>query len=196
MINIKTGGNMKTIMLDMDNVITDGSFKELIEEFLNIEINLEQTTEYGYVQKYTEPFKDEFWEWIKDKNFYENAPFNCKEVLERIKDKYNIFIVTSYLWKETIDLSSNNLKNKYEYLRKELPFISPEKYIFTTNKNLLNFDIKIDDRIDNLKGGKIKLLFTAWHNKNISDEELKKDNIIRVNNWQEIENILTKELNI
>ena len=58
MINIKTGGNMKTIMLDMDNVITDGSFKELIEEFLNIEINLEQTTEYGYVQKYTEPFKD------------------------------------------------------------------------------------------------------------------------------------------
>ena len=48
---------MKTIMLDMDNVITDGSFKELIEEFLNTEINLEQTTEYGYVQKYTAPFK-------------------------------------------------------------------------------------------------------------------------------------------
>ncbi len=189
---------MKTIMLDMDNVITDGSFKELIEEFLNTEINLEQTTEYDYVQKYTAPFKKEFWEWIKDKNFYENAPLldNCKEVLERINDKFNIFIVTSYLWKETIDLSSNNLKNKYEYLRKELPFISPEKYIFTTNKNLLNFDIKIDDRIDNLKGGKIKILFTAWHNKNISDEELQKENIIRVNNWQEIEKILTKELNI
>lgn len=186
---------MKTIMLDMDNVITDGSFKEHIEEFLNIEINLDHTTEYKYVQKYTDPFKEEFWEWIKDKDFYENAPLleNCKEVLEKINDKYNIFIVTSYICKETIDLSANNLKNKYEYLRKELPFIPPEKYIFTTNKNLLNFDIKIDDRIDNLKGGTTKLLFTAWHNKNISTEELKKENVIRVDNWNEIEKIL-KEL--
>ena len=36
----------------------------------------------------------------------------------------------------------------------------------------------------------IKLLFTAYHNVNITDEELKAKNLIRVNNWKEIEKIL------
>ena len=75
-------------------------------------------------------------------------------------------------------------------MREYLPFIEPEKYVFTTNKNLMNFDIKIDDRIDNLDGADIKLLFNAWHNKDISNRELKKQNIIRVNSWYDIENIL------
>ena len=34
----------------------------------------------------------------------------------------------------------------------------------------------------NIKGASVKLLFTAWHNKNISDSELKEKNIIKVNN--------------
>ena len=36
----------------------------------------------------------------------------------------------------------------------------------------------------------MKLLFTAWHNKDLTDDELKKQNIIRVNNWKEIASIL------
>ena len=43
-----------------------------------------------------------------------------------------------------------------------------------------------------MKKGKAekKLLFSAYHNKNIPDEELKKDGLIRVNNWKEVEKIL------
>ena len=72
-----------------------------------------------------------------------------------------------------------------EYLK-----ANPEKYIFTTHKDLLNFDIRIDDRINNLNGATTKLLFTAWHNRSIPTNELKEKNIVRVNNWKDIEKVL------
>ena len=37
-----------------------------------------------------------------------------------------------------------------------------------------------------------KILFTEFRNKKISKEDLEKDNIIRVNNWLEIQEILIK----
>lgn len=36
----------------------------------------------------------------------------------------------------------------------------------------------------------MKMLFTAYHNKDITDEELKDNEVIRVNGWKEIEKIL------
>ena len=74
---------------------------------------------------------------------------------------------------------------------KNFPFINPEKYIFITNKEIIKAGIRIDDSIQKLEGdAEIKLLFTAYHNVNISAEELKKKNLIRVNDWKEIEKIL------
>ena len=183
---------MKTVMIDMDNVLTDGVFKEYIEEFYKIEIDLNEIKDYAYVQKLTKKDSKQFWEFVQDKNFYLEAPLfqDCYEVLEKLNSKYDLYIVTSYLWNEEIDVSGHNLKNKYYYLKERLHFIGPEKYIFTTNKSLMNFDIRIDDRLNNLSGATTKLLFTAWHNKDLSKEELKKKNTIRVNSWKEIEDIL------
>ena len=183
---------MKTLMLDMDNVITDGTIKKYIEEFYNIHFELDDLTEYAYVQYMTKEKTKEFWEYVKDKDLYENAPLlkDCYKVLKKLNKKYDIYIVTSYLWKETIDISGNNLSDKYYYLKRMLPFIKPEKYIFTTNKSMIPFDIKIDDKITNLDNSTTKLLFNAWHNKTISEEELKDKNVIRVYNWKDIENIL------
>ena len=89
-----------------------------------------------------------------------------------------------------LDKSSTHLKNKYDYLYHNLPFIDPNKYIFTSNKNIIKADIRIDDRIENLKDGDIKLLFSAWHNLDLTDEYLKKLGIMLVNNWKEIKSIL------
>ena len=74
-----------------------------------------------------------------------------------------------------------------------MPFINPHNFIFLGNKSVLNCDIKIDDRLDNLNGAKTKILFTAFHNKKISEKNLKKQGIKRVNNWKEIEQLLLKE---
>jgi len=82
------------------------------------------------------------------------------------------------------------LKHKFEFLLKNLPFLDPNKFTFQTNKSILNCEIKIDDKMENLKNAEIKLLYTAYHNENISDDELRKENIIRVNNWKEIRKIL------
>ena len=103
-----------------------------------------------------------------------------------LNKKYDVYIVTSYLWRDVIDISGKNLGYKYYYLKEKLPFIDPSKYIFTTNKNLLKFDIKLDDKIGNLEGAETKILFNSWHN----NHETYSDDIIRVNNWKEIGDVL------
>lgn len=182
---------MKTIMVDMDNVITDGVFLNYINEYLKANYKLGDFREYHYVQGLIGD-NHGFWDWVSDKNFYEQAPLleGCYEVLKKLNDVYDVYIVTTYLWNEAKDISGYNLMNKYYYLKDMLPFIGPEKYIFTSNKKMINFDIRIDDRIGNLEGAETKLLFTAWHNKDMTDEELKDKNIIRVNNWNDIAKIL------
>lgn len=188
---------MKTLMIDMDNVITDGVFLDCINEYLHTNYKFGDFTSYYYVQDLIGDNND-FWTFASKKNFYLDAPLikDCYEVIQKLNLQYDVYIVTSYLWNETTDISGVNLKNKYEYLKKILPFISPEKYIFTTNKNILNFDIRIDDRLPNLEGAETKLLFTAWHNKNLSNHELVKQNVVRVNGWKDIENLLLENKSV
>lgn len=69
------------------------------------------------------------------------------------------------------------------FLYEKLDFINPKNYIFACDKSVANCDIKIDDKINNIEGVKTKLIFTAWYNKDLRDEELKSKNIVRVNNW-------------
>lgn len=109
---------------------------------------------------------------------------------EKLNEYYDIYIVTSYVWKENVIDAAENLKNKYEYLKHFLPFIDTNNFIFITNKTKIKFDIGIDDRPKNLNSCDQKLLFTEFRNKKISEEELQKDNIIRVNNWLDIQKIL------
>lgn len=185
---------MKTLMVDVDNVITDSIFLDLINEFTGKNYILSELKSY-YLQELIIDRKEEFWLWAKNKNFYHEAKLfdGCYEVLEKLNKVYDVYIVTAYLWKDTIDISGNNLNNKYNYLKEKLPFIEPEKYIFTTNKNLMNFDIKIDDKLDNLNGASTKLLFTAWHNNDLKDDILRDNNVIRVNNWYDIERTLLEK---
>lgn len=182
---------MKTLMVDMDDVITDGKFFSLICEFLGQDINRDDVKDY-YLQTLIEDRKAEFWDSVKERDFYEEAPLKtgCYEVLKKLNEQYDIYIVTSYLWKDVIDISGKTLSDKYYYLRSELPFICPEKYIFTTNKKIINFDVRIDDKLENLEGASKKLLFDAWHNRHLSDEKLAKEGVIRVKSWKDIEEVL------
>ena len=178
---------MKTLMIDMDDVITISNFNQYIEEFMDIKIDMNEITNYYYVQDLVKEKSDEFWKYVEDKNFYEGAPLlkDCYKVLEKLNKKYDIYIVTSYLWTDGIDLSGKCLSYKYYYLKEMLPFIDPSKYIFTTNKKLIHFDIKLDDKYENLENSNTKILFNSWHNFNKEYND-----VIRVNNWKEIEEIL------
>ena len=180
---------MKTIMVDMDDVITIGNFNKFLEEFLGQKID---TDNNKYRQEAIKGRENEFMLIYQYRNLYANVPLldGCYEVLRKLNEKYDIYIVTAYIWGQDIINAEENLKNKFIYLKENLPFISSQKYIFTQDKKILDFDIKIDDRINNLEGAKIKLLFTAWHNKNISSKELESKGIIRVDSWYDIEKVL------
>lgn len=183
----------KRIMVDMDDVITTGGFLHLINEYLKTNYT-EDDFESFYMQDIM-PNKDEFFKWFKTHNMYDYCSLtpNVYEVLEKLSKNYEIFIGTSYIIRDIIKDTAFLLPQKYEFLINTFPFINPNNIIFLGNKSVLNCDIKIDDRIDNLDGAKTKILFTAWHNKNISKDELNNKGIKRANNWKEIENILLKE---
>lgn len=76
--------------------------------------------------------------------------------------------------------------------------IPAKNYIFTGAKNVCVGDIQIDDLVSNLNLNiKVKILFPSYHNKNVSDEKLKKLGIIRAGydyhtGWDEVLNILLK----
>ena len=176
----------KTLMVDMDNVITDGRFFDYIEDFLGISYDDSSEHDYSSLTQDKDKYL-EFWNWVKDKNFYEDSPLldGCYDVLRELYDVYDVYIVTAYLWDESIDVSGYNLMNKYYYLKKMLPFIDPSRFIFTSNKDMLHFDIKIDDKEENLTNTDVRILFSRWHNRNVPDSD-----VIRVNGWEDIRSVL------
>ena len=184
---------MKKIMIDMDDVICGGGFIALINEFLGTSYKEEEMKSY-YIQDIIPAEKAEEWKvFFESKNLYDYTYLlpDAYEVMEKLSKKYELYVLTAYIFKDDASKSAEHLKNKFKYLIETFPFINPDNYIFTSRKDAVSADIRIDDRVPNLKcDGEKKLLFSAYHNLEISDEELKKDGIIRVNNWKEIEKML------
>jgi 5'(3')-deoxyribonucleotidase len=182
---------MKTIMVDMDDVLTYGNFSKILEDYLGYRPDYDNIKNY-YMQDILGDKKGDFFSKFKDMDMYANATLlpDCYDVLKELSQHYKIYICTDYIWREIVEYAGNNLKNKYNFLYEKLDFINPRNFIFTADKSIVNCDIKIDDRINNIEDAKTMLLFTAWHNKDLSDEELKKQGIIRVNNWKEIREVL------
>ena len=182
---------MKTIMVDMDDVLTYDNFSKILEDYLGYKPDYDSIKTY-YIQDILGDKKEDFFSKFKDMDMYENATLlpDCYEVLKELSNYYKIYICTDYIWREIIEFAGNNLRNKYHFLYEKLDFIEPKNFIFVGDKTIVNCDIKIDDRVKNLENSNIKLLFTAYHNKDITDLELKDKNIIRVDNWNEIRKVL------
>lgn len=183
----------KTIVIDMDDVITSETLTEIINEYEGKNYKDEDFKDF-YKQDIVEN-KEDFFKYFLTKNEYNYGKINDNaiEVIEKLNQKYEVFIGTSFIFKEIIGESGIFVKNKYDFLLKNFPFLNPMNFVFVGNKKILKSDIKIDDKIENLINGDIKLLYTAYHNKNISKEELEEKGIVRVNNWLEIEKLLLKE---
>lgn len=181
----------KKLLIDIDDVVCDSGFLYLMNKFLNTNYKIDDFTEY-YIDDVIgdDKAKQKFYKYYINKNSYDHAKLypNAYKVIKKLNEKYDIYICTACINPFFIDRSSSIFVNKYNWLLKTLPFLDPNKFIFTNAKNIVKADIQIDDRLTNLQGDiKQKYLFTSYHNKNISDAELKSLNIIRVNNWKEIE---------
>ena len=182
----------KTIMIDMDEVIVVGKFSDYLVEFLgNVNFdNLHTQNRQDLIKGREEEFRKiyKYKNLYKDENGNYIAPLSdCVDVIEKLNERYDVYIVRSYIWKEDVIDAATNLKNKFEYLQYWFPFIDTYKFIFMTDKTKIHYDIGIDDRISNLESCNRKLLFTEFRNKNVTKEELENIGIKRVNNWLDVE---------
>lgn len=188
---------MKTIMVDMDEVLCIGGHLAVVNKFLNANYKIEDLPGYFTEDLIPHEKLKEYYQFFVTQNVYDYAELipNAVEVLEKLSKRYEIFICTAYGNDSYDDMEQSQiLVHKYKWLQKNFPFISSSHYIFINQKNLLNCDIKIDDRLLNLTGyGKQKFLFASYHNKDITEEELKEVGAIRVSGWKEIERILLED---
>lgn len=180
------------LMVDMDDVLVYGGFEKLASRFSGKEIKPLSKKGY-YIQDLLGDKSDDFIDFVSKSNIYDHVQIfdNCKEVLEILVKKYDIYITTAYILKNHDHKSGLFLKSKFDFLVREFPFLDANKFIFTNSKSMLNFDIRIDDRLTNLLGDNSKkILFKSYHNQDIPKEELEKDNIIVANDWLEIKKML------
>lgn len=188
---------MKKLFIDVDDVICDNGFLVLLNDFLQSDYTVDDFSTY-YIEDsviHDEEQKKEFYKYIANKNTYDNAYLfpRAKEVLEKLNKVYDIYICSSC----AIDIpglkeaSGVFYLNKYNYLIENLPFLDINKFIFTGCKNVFKADIQIDDRLSHLQGDvETKLLYSAFHNKEYTDEYLSSIGVTRVNSWDDIERIL------
>lgn len=184
----------KKILIDVDDCLCENNFIDEINNFLGTNYKTEDLSQFyiDYVIG-SEKKKKEFYNIVKDKNLYEKARIfeGAVETLKKLNKVYDIYICSACIWKRMEKDSGIFFKQKYDFLIEHFPFLDPNKFIFTSDKNVLTADIQIDDKLDNLLGkSKTKIMITAYHNKNFTDAELKKYKVVRANNWKEIGEML------
>lgn len=185
---------VRILLIDMDDVITTHGLLNLINEYMGTNYTYDDFKTF-YMQDII-PNKKDFFKWFKSKNMYEkcNMSEDCYEALRELNKYYKLFIATSYLFPEISRDCGYILNQKFEYLNNKLPFLKPEQYIFISDKSILKAYGRVDDKIENLNDGEKKILFSAYHNLEISDEQLKIKGIERANNWVEVkEKLLVKK---
>lgn len=180
------------LLVDLDDVIFLDGFLNLINKYLNTNYTYQDFNGYYAESLLTREQLIEYRKYFKEHNVYDYCTLapHCKEVLMKLMLYYDIYIASKYYSDLDKRIFPELIPHKCEAIMKELPFIPQKNFIFINDKSLINAQVRIDDSIDNLKGSGLKLLYSAYHNKDISNIELNKKEIVRVNDWLEIENIL------
>lgn len=183
----------RKLMIDMDDVICTNGFIHMINEFLGTSYVFEDFS--GFYMQDILPDKENFFEWFLLHNMYDYCELmpGCYEVLSELNQEYEVFIATDYIFPEIVTKCGYIVKQKFDFLQKNLPFIDPRQYIFLANKGVLNMDIVLDDKLKNLDCGDIKLLFSAYHNMDYSLEYLQSISVERINSWFDVKKRLLKK---
>lgn len=184
---------MKKLIIDLDDVICGGGFLELVNKFLKTSYTIDDVDGYYFQSLVPEDKLNDFYEFLLDSNMYNYIKIvpNAIEVIEKLNNKFEVYICSSFIIPNVTSGLGKLIKDKCDWIEKNLPFLNYNQMLFMSPKQLINADIRIDDYLKNLNGsGELKILFTAYHNKNIDVAELNNQNIVRANSWLEIENML------
>lgn len=179
---------MLKIALDFDETLfpTMEKVLEIYNRRHNTNVGLSNITEYNLYENFSAGVADELLDLFIDKNVYENLqPYKgaARTIKTLIECGYEIYVATS--------TDVRNLEWKEQLLQKHFPFIPKGNLIRINNKSLLNVDILIDDKIDNLKSiFADRICFNQpWNQDTDTDYAY---NVYRVHHWGEIINVVNE----
>jgi 5'-nucleotidase len=168
----------KRIAIDMDDVLADatGRFIEYAQERLNWHITREDLNGHHNWAGIMPDQESEIRSWLHEDGFFRGMQVmpDAQEVLEKLHDKYEIFIVSAAV---EFPLS---MKEKVEWMQEYFPFVDWRHLVFCGHKYMFKADYLIDDHERNLIAfceGQ-PLVYTAPHNIYLTDYQ-------RINNWRE-----------
>jgi 5'-nucleotidase len=165
---------MKRLIIDMDDVMADatGQFINFYERDFGVRV--ERSVLNG--KQEGEGFPDNhsvLRKYPHEKNFFRSMKPNehCQEVMEKLHQKYEVFIVSAAMQ------FPQSLPEKLEWLNQYFPFLDWKQFVFCGSKAVVFGDYMIDDLPHNLeKFNGEKFLFTAPHNIHVKDFN-------RLDNW-------------
>jgi len=168
---------MKRLIIDMDDVMADatGQFINFYEQEFGIRIDRESLNHKNEEERFPEnheivnrfTFRKDFFRTMKVNE-------HSQEVLKKLNQKYEVFIVSSAME------FPNSLPEKLEWLNEHFPFLHWKQFVFCGRKSIVHGDYMIDDLPHNLEpfNGE-KLLFSAPHN-------LQFNHFKRLTGWLEV----------
>ena len=185
---------MKKIMVDLDDVLALDGYLNMMNSFLKTDYKYEDIKGY-YVEELLDINQlKAYREFFNNNNVYDYAKVavDSQKVLMDLMSEYEIYICSSYYSDIDHIIMPELIPKKCEFLKRNYPFLTSKNFIFTNDKSMINADVKIDDSINNLTNADIKLLYTAYHNKDLPKLELISKQIVRMNDWNGIAKILKK----
>ena len=174
------------IAIDFDETLFP-TLEKIIEVYNkrnNASIDLSQITAYNLYDCFPADVADELISLFVDKTIYNSLqPYkgSIKAVQSLISKGHEIIIATA--------TDVRNLEWKEKLLQRYFPFIPKENLIRIHNKKLLNVDVLVEDKLDNLtQTFAERVCFSQPWNKNKDIDYIY--SIYRINNWGEINNII------
>lgn len=168
---------MKTIAIDMDDVMADtsGTHLELFNKDYNDIVTLDDLDNVTLTQLRPH-LKNEIIDYFNRHEFFRNIKVmdHSQEVIRSLSKKYKIFIATA-----AMEVPAS-FAGKYEWLKEHFDFLSEHNFVFCGDKSIIKTDYLIDDSIIQLDRFSGKgILFDSYRNKN-------NDKYYRVHNWLEV----------
>lgn len=177
---------MKRIGIDFDETLfpTLDKVLEIYNKRHGTNIDTSQITKYNLHDNFPADIADELVELFVEKDVYSSLqPYRgaVRAVKTLVEQGHEVYVATS--------TDVRNMEWKEELLQKHFPFIPKKNLIRIHNKSLLNLDVLVEDKLENLKKTFAdRICFNQpW---NVDKDADYVYSISRITHWGEIVNII------
>lgn len=177
---------MRKIAIDFDETLfpTLGKALEIYNKRHGTNLELSKITTYNLYDSLESAVADELLELFVDKEVYDNLqPYKgaVRTVKALIEQGNEVYIATA--------TDVRNMEWKEELIHKHFPFIPKNNLIRIHNKALLNVDVLIEDKLENLtQTFAERVCFDQPWNQDADADYVY--SIYRIHNWGEINNVI------